>query len=216
MRTLYQFPMSPFSRRTRLALAHKKIEVVLKDARADAAVLEEAKKRWPLRTMPVLVEDDGRALGDSTAITHYLDAAYPSAPRVWPTEPKALLATLEITTLVDGALDNLVNTGTRFYPMHEHAAWAGVQAEAVARAQGALDTLGERAAARAGQTMTDAGWCAADMWLYVMTTWLEGLPGRKGTHPNIDQLLTLPWKLPSALKAWAESARGRDDVKAAG
>src|SRR5262245_10535407 len=117
MPSLYHFPTSPFSRRVRLALALKGIQAELKDGRATPAFHDEARAKWPLRTMPVFVTDDGRALGDSTAIVRFLDAAYPNAPRVFPADPDALLATVEITALCDGALDNIVNVGTRYYAL---------------------------------------------------------------------------------------------------
>jgi glutathione S-transferase len=218
MRTLYQFPLSPFSRRTRLALAFQNLDVALVDCRADAAAHEKAKKLSPLRTVPVLVETiDGteRVLGDSTAITHYLDAAYPDAPRLWPEEPGARYVALEIATLVDGALNALINTATRYYATCTHAEWPKVQGEMVGRAQAALDALGERAAARGARPLTDAGWCAADMWLFTAGAWLDGLPARRGAA-NVDQLLTLPWTLPANVRAWVDASRGRDDVKALG
>jgi glutathione S-transferase len=210
MRTLFHFPLSPFSRCARLALRHKKLEVTLKDGRADVAVHEEAKRLWPLRTVPVLVEPNGRALGDSLAIAHYLDAAYPDAPRLWPADPGALFTALEVTTLVNGALDALINTATRYYATRTHAEWPPVQREMVGRAQSALDALGERAAARGTRTLTDAGWCAADMWLFSAAVWLEGLPARKGVA-NVDQLLSLAWVLPAPIRAWADAFRAYDD-----
>jgi glutathione S-transferase len=59
-RVLYQFPLSPFSRRTRLALAHKSLSVELRDGRTSPELVDEARALVPLRTFPVLVEADGR------------------------------------------------------------------------------------------------------------------------------------------------------------
>ena len=216
MRTLYHFPMSPFSRRTRLVLAHKKLEVSLKDARAEPSLHEEAKKLWPLRTIPVLVDDDGRAVGDSTAISHYLDAAHPTAPRAWPAAPTALRSALEITALVDGALNTIIDLGTRYYALRTHDAWSKVQEEMLGRAQGALDVLADRAASRGTRTLTDAGWCVADMWLFTTTAWLEGLPARAASFANIAQVLSIPWSLPAPLVQWADGFRDHADVKSLG
>jgi glutathione S-transferase len=216
MRTLYVFPTSPFSRRTRLALAQKSLDVELKDARADATFRAEAKKLWPLRTIPVFVDEGGHAVGDSTAIAHYLDARYPASPRTWPTDPTALRAALEIAALVDGALNTIIDVGTRYYALSSDAAWPKVQDELLGRAQGALDRLSERAVARGAKTLTDAGWCAADRWLFTMVAWVEGFPERAPTNPNIAQILTLPWSLPAPLVAWAAPFHERADVKALG
>jgi glutathione S-transferase len=215
MRTLYHFAASPFSRRTRLALAHKKLDVVLKDTRAEPALHEEVKKLWPMRTIPVMVDDD-LVLGDSTAITRYLDRAYPSAPPVWPTDTRALQAALEITALVDGALNTIVDLGSRYYALHTHDAWTKVLDEMVGRAQGALNVLSDRAAARGARSMTDAGWCAADMWLFTMTAWMEALPERAKTLPHIAQVVSLPWSLPAPIARWADAFRDREDVKSLG
>jgi len=216
MRSLYHFASSPFSRRTRLVLAHKGLEVVLKEGRAEPALYEEVKKLWPLRTVPILVEDDGFVLGDSMAIAHYLDGAWPTAPRAWPSDPRALGAALEIAALVDGALNPIIDLGTRYNALHTHDAWNAVQSELLGRAQGALDALSERASARGSRTLTDAGWCAADMWLYTAVAWIEGMPERAATNANIARIVALPWTLPAPIARWAAPFRDRADVKSLG
>jgi glutathione S-transferase len=218
MRTLYHFQFSPFSRRTRLALAYKGIACELKEARSNPAFAAEARELWALRTTPVFVEEDGRAIGDSTAITRYLDAAYPSRP-LWPTEPEAARTSLLVASLVDGALDLLVNTATRYYALRDHAEWDKVQDELVGRAQAALDALGTFVSGIGprpvtGESMDD--WCAPDMWLFTAIAWLDGLPARAATFPNAAQVVSLPWSLPTALLRWCEAFRARDDVLALG
>jgi len=218
MPRLHYFTTSPFSRRVRLAILHKGVEVALVDARTSPSHLEEMKSLWPMRTAPILVTDDGRVIGDSTAIVHYLDAAYPNAPRAFPTDAAALTTTLQVTTLVDGALETLVNLGTRYYSLRSDAAWKTVTAEMLGRAQAALDALGERVdeSGLGPLTAYADGWCAADMWLYTMVAWLEALPARKGTNQNVDQILTLPWTVPASLRRWAEAHAARADVRALG
>ena len=209
-RLLYHFPMSPFSRRVRLALAHKSLACELRDARADPALLDEARTHTPLRTVPVLVERDGRALGDSNAIAHYLDHAYPDAPPLWPSVDAH--AVLEVATLVDVVLNTLVDVGTRFYAAHASDAWPGIRKEMVGRAQRALDALGDRVGKLAQPTVARSGWCAADMWLFTGATWLEGLPSRAPTNANVAQIVSLGWTLPPALATWVEAHRARADV----
>jgi glutathione S-transferase len=216
MRTLYHFTQSPFSRRTRLALAHKGIKVELKEARQNPFFQDEAKKLWPLRTVPVLVEEDGQALGDSTAIAHYLDAAYPNAPALYPIDAKARRVTMEVTTLVDGALAPLTDLGARYYALHTNEAWASVTGEAVGRAQAALNSLADRVSRNGVGALTSAGWCAADIWLFTLTTWLEGLPARASSSANIAQIMTLGWTLPTPLSRWADGHRERAEVRALG
>jgi glutathione S-transferase len=215
MRTLYHYPTSPFSRRVRLALAHKRLPCDLKDARSNPAEHEKMKALWPLRTAPVFVDDDGQAMGDSGAIVRYLDAAYPS-PRVWPEDAPSMRAAAEVAALVDGALDNIINTGTRFYDLRADAAWAQVRGEFVGRAQAALDGLSNRVKARGPRPLTDAGWCAADIWLFTAVRWFHGLPARAADNPKIAQVMTLAWALPGPLVTWSEAFLEREDVRALG
>ena len=76
MHKLYHFPLSPFSRKVRLVLAEKKIEVELVEERyweerADFMRLN------PGGQIPVL-RTDKLALSDSTAICEYLEEKHQS------------------------------------------------------------------------------------------------------------------------------------------
>jgi glutathione S-transferase len=214
MRTLYHYPYSPFSRRTRLALAHKGLDGELRDPRATPAFAEEVRKLVPFRTIPVLV-DGGRAMGDSTAIVHWLDRAYPSAPRLWPVGEGSADA-FQIAALVDVVLNGVIDAGTRYYPLRHDAAWLEVKTEMVGRAQKAANALGERAAALGRGTVSKDGWSAADMWLLTLVMWFESMPARVATTANIRQVVELGLELPRTLNAWADAHRGRDDVKSLG
>jgi glutathione S-transferase len=213
MRALYHFQFSPFSRRTRLALAHKKLAVELRDAREPAA-REAAGKLVPFRTIPVLVDGE-RALGDSTAIAHYLDAAYPEGPRVWPLGEGAAEA-FQVAALVDVVLDNVINLGTRYWALRGDPAWEGVKDELLGRARSAADALARQVAARQGATVAQAGWSGADMWLMALVLWFESMPPRAATSPNIAQVMSLGLEVPRALTDWAKGHRDREDVKALG
>jgi glutathione S-transferase len=216
MRTLYHYPHSPFSRRVRLALAHKGLAYEARDGRANPAYAEEGRKLWPLRTMPVLVEDDGRVIGDSTAISRYLDAAYPAGGSLWPgaTDPEGARVTLEVTALVDGALNLLVDLGTRYHPLKGDPAWSSVKDELQGRAQAALDALAARVSALGERPLSPPRWSAAEIWLLTAVLWLDGLPARAAGNPNVTQLLSLGWNLPAPLLRWAEPLRAREDVRA--
>lgn len=72
---LYHFPLSPFSRKVRLSLAEKRIEVELVEERyweQDPDFL----RRNPAGKVPVL-RMDGRTYADSTAICEYLEEVHP-------------------------------------------------------------------------------------------------------------------------------------------
>ncbi|MGD0528646.1 MAG: glutathione S-transferase family protein [Polyangiaceae bacterium] len=214
MRTLYHFKYSPFSRRTRLALAHKGLDCELREPRETPAFLEEARKLVPFRTIPVLV-DQGRAMGDSTAIVHWLDRAYASGPRLWPSGEDAAEA-FQIAALVDVVLDGVIDAGTRYYALRNDPAWPAVKTEMVGRAQTAANALGDRAASLGRPTVSRDGWSAADMWLLTMVTWFESMPARVATAANIRQITELGFELPRALCTWADAHRERADVKALG
>lgn len=82
MNRLYHFPLSPFSRKVRLSLAEKKIEVELVEERyweKDSDFL----RRNPAGKVPIL-KMGGRTLSDSTAICEYLEDAHPT-PALLPT-----------------------------------------------------------------------------------------------------------------------------------
>ena len=210
MRTLYHFVTSPFARRTRLALAHKKLDVVLKDSRAEPAYYEEVKKLWPLRQVPVLVEDDV-VLGDSTAITHYLDGVHPG-PRIWPADRAALGAALGITGLVDGALDTLVNLGDAVPPR--------LRRRGVDEGAGRAARAGTRGARPAGRSRNRPSGEADDRRGMVrgghVDVYLRRVARRAPRVPRRtrwSRRSCSPWKLPAPLSRWADSVRDRDDVK---
>ncbi len=76
MRILYHLPLSPHSRKVRLALSEKRIPCDLRIERVWERRPEFLDLN-PAATVPVLVEENGLAIVDSAAICEYLDEAYP-------------------------------------------------------------------------------------------------------------------------------------------
>ncbi|MBE7620223.1 glutathione S-transferase family protein [Gluconacetobacter entanii] len=79
MRILYHLPLSPYSRKVRLALGEKRLPFELKmervwERRPDYLALN------PAGTVPMLVEETGLAIPDSWVICEYLEEAYPDTP----------------------------------------------------------------------------------------------------------------------------------------
>jgi glutathione S-transferase len=79
MRLLYHLPLSPFSRKVRLALAEKRLGFELAvekvwERRPEFLALN------PAAQVPVLVEEDGRVIPDSAVICAYLEETYPDTP----------------------------------------------------------------------------------------------------------------------------------------
>ncbi|TNC72458.1 glutathione S-transferase family protein [Rubellimicrobium roseum] len=78
MNRLYHYPLSPFSRKVRLALGEKRIEVELVEERYWEQGIEFL-RRNPAGQVPVL-RMNGRHYCDSQAICEYLDEAVPTPP----------------------------------------------------------------------------------------------------------------------------------------
>ncbi len=115
MNTLYHYPLSPFSRKVRLCLAEKKIEVGLVEERyweQDPDFL----RRNPAGKVPVL-KMGSRTMSDSVAICEYLDETHPTPPLF----PKNAEARCEVRRLVGWFDDKFYHevttklTGERVY-----------------------------------------------------------------------------------------------------
>jgi glutathione S-transferase len=210
MRILYQFPTSVFARRVRLALAHKGLDVELRDPDVSDADLAEARRLSPLATMPVL-DDDGRVLGDSSAIAWYLDLAYPDRPPLWPQGRDAAHRAVSIVSHVDVAVNTLVDMGTRYYALRADPAWEPIVRERIGRAQAAIDAV----AAEATRAMLAGDvWSVADIWALSAAIWVGSMPARASSSKLVAQILTLGFRMPDVLVAWAKQHAGRPDVRA--
>ena len=213
MRRLYHFVLSPLCR-TRLVLAHKKLAVELVEARADPKAMETMLRLYPLRTAPVLVEEDGSVVADSNAIAEYVDRAYPGAPPAERTARRSSEGRAD-----HGADRRRVEHGHR--PRHallraaRPRGLAGCplrEARACTRSsrRARVARVGARAADPLRVGLVDFG----DMWLYCAVAWLEGLPARAPTFANAAQVLSLGWKVPEPLSRWASTHREHPDVRA--
>ena len=209
---LYHFPTSPVARRVRLALALKSLGAELRDARNVPEHRAEVNRLNPLHTVPVLVDDE-HVVVDSTAICHYLERKFPDPP-LWPVGMAGADA-FQITALADAVSNILSDCGMRYYAVHADPHFAQVRELVVGRAQRALEALAVRVAERPPSAgLCGDGWSGADIAVYCLVTWLEGLPGRAQHFPPAGQVVSLGWSIPSALTAWADQHRERPDVLA--
>jgi len=78
-RRLYAFPLSPYCRKVRLALAEQSLGVDLIETRPWERPHDLVRLN-PAGETPVLVEADGTAIVDSSVICEYLEEAYPEHP----------------------------------------------------------------------------------------------------------------------------------------
>lgn len=79
MRVLYHLPVSPFSRKVRIVVAEKRLDVNLRvekvwERRPEFLALN------PAGQVPVLVEETGAAICDSWVICEYLEELHPAPP----------------------------------------------------------------------------------------------------------------------------------------
>jgi glutathione S-transferase len=81
MRTLYHLWLSPYSRKVRLALQEKGMEFTLKVEKVWERRVEFLAFN-PAGQVPVLVEEDGTVIADSTAICEYLEEISPAVPLI--------------------------------------------------------------------------------------------------------------------------------------
>jgi glutathione S-transferase len=105
-RTLYLSPNSPYARKIRIVLLEKRLphalELVDLAARPPAFLAIS-----PLAKVPVLVDEDGTTVFDSTVMSEYLEDRYPEPPMIGRTFAERL-AQRELDELGDTIADHAV------------------------------------------------------------------------------------------------------------
>lgn len=197
MRRLYHHPLSPLSRKIRLVLGEKKIEVELIEERTWEARLD-FRRLNPAGDVPVLVERDGRALADSAAIFEYLEETGPE-PRLLPSDPIDRAEARRLTGWFDGkfnaevtdmlvterAMKRLMRSG---YPDSTRVK-AG--AKAIKQHLEYVGWLAERRHWLAGEALTIADFAAA-------------------AHIScLDFIGDVPWEVSDAAKEWYARVKSR-------
>jgi glutathione S-transferase len=133
---------SPFVRKVRIVLEEKRIPYEYVHARpsAEGSPVPELN---PLAKIPVLVNDDGKAIYDSPVIVDYLDALVPE-PRLIPTELEARVDVKRWEALGDGITDATVLV-SHDYDKVQTADWHARQRLKITRGLAAVSReLGER------------------------------------------------------------------------
>jgi glutathione S-transferase len=74
---LYGSDVSPFTERVRIALAYKKIPYEPIKATREVLDSDAYAAMNPMRKIPLLITDDGQAIGESETILDYLEDAFP-------------------------------------------------------------------------------------------------------------------------------------------
>lgn len=107
MNTLHHFPLSPFSRKVRLVLAEKKLDVKLVEEAYWSPSIEFVKLN-PAGRVPVL-KTDGHILAESNAICEYLEEVHPQPPLM----PRSAAERAEMRRLVNWFDDGFYREVTR-------------------------------------------------------------------------------------------------------
>ncbi len=106
-RILYYHPQSNFSRKIRILLAEKKIELKLEEINLrnkPPSFLEIS----PIGKVPVFVDEDGTTIWDSTLIAEYIDEQYPE-PRFYPTDMRQRLDCRKWEEVADTLGDQIIS-----------------------------------------------------------------------------------------------------------
>lgn len=111
MPKLYGHPASPFVRKVRVALAEKGIAYE-HEPTIPVNVNPEYKKISPLGKIPAFVDDQGRALADSSVICAYLERTHPQ-PALYPSDTYEFARALWFEEYADGALVQI--TGPKIF-----------------------------------------------------------------------------------------------------
>jgi glutathione S-transferase len=197
MRILYHLPLSPFSRKVRLALAEKRIPFDLRVERVWER-REEFLAMNPAGTVPVLQEDNGLVVADSYAICEYLDEAYHEVPLLG----RTLAERAEVRRLVawfDTKFNAEVTRNLLYEKQMKRLTGRGTPDTAAIRAghtnlRPHLDYLGWLAESRvwlAGASLTLADLCAA-------------------AHLSaLDFVGDVDWSLSEAAKDWYARVKSR-------
>lgn len=203
MRTLYYHPLCPFSRKVRVVLAEKKLEFEghierYWERRDDFAALN------PAAEVPVLVEEGGTALADSTAICEYLDEVHREPPLL-PAEPHARAEARRLIGWFDG----------KFHREVTEKLVGEKVIKRLTQAQGEPDSRAIRAGFSAiHQHLEYIGWLAE------RRTWLAGSHysladiSAAAQLSCIDYIGDVPWERHAGAKDWYARVKSRPSFRA--
>lgn len=202
MRLLYHLPLSPYSRKVRLALTEKGLDFELKlekvwDRRPEFLALN------PAAQVPVLVEESGFAIPDSTAICEYLDEAYPATPLIG----RTLAERVECRRLVawfDGKFAREVDDNLLFEKLMRRLLGRG-EPEAGAIRAGFVNLR---------HHLAYLGWLAEHRkWLAGDTLTLADLTAAAHLS-SLDFLGDVDWSICASAKEWYARVKSRPSFRA--
>ena len=150
---LFAHPFSSYCQKVLIALYENDIPFAFRLlAPGDAQVAAEHEALWPLKRMPVLV-DDGRTVVEASIIIEHLGLHHPGPVRLIPEDPRVALQ----VRMMDRFFDNYVMTPMQKIVFDSIRAPESRDPQGVAEARTLLDT----AYRWLDGTMADRAWAAA-------------------------------------------------------
>lgn len=136
MLQLYAHPFSSYCQKVLIALYEHGTPFTLRQLNFDdEAVIGEWAALWPMRRMPLLV-DDSRSVMESSIIIEHLDLHHPGPVRLLPTAPEAALE----VRMLDRIFDHYVMTPLQKLVLDRIRPEGARDPHGVADAQALLDT----------------------------------------------------------------------------
>lgn len=164
MRRLHHFVLSPFCRKVRLVLGEKKLtfELVAErpwERRAEFLALN------PLAQVPVMIEESGVVISDSTAITEYFEEVH-SQPPLLPSRPAERAEVRRLVALADQLFFTEVSGPLIREKVLKRFGWAQAQDTSpdIAAIRSAVEAL-RRHLAFIGDLAEKRGWLAGSLSL---------------------------------------------------
>jgi glutathione S-transferase len=151
---LYAHPFSSYCQKVLIALRENDIPFELRMlAPGDEQAAAEHEALWPLKRMPVLV-DEGRTVMEASIIIEYLGLHHPGPVRLIPEDPRAALD----VRMMDRFFDNYIMTPMQKIVLDGIRAAEHRDRQGVAEARKMLDT----ACRWLDDAMTGCQWAAGD------------------------------------------------------
>ncbi|XXY51632.1 glutathione S-transferase family protein [Sorangium sp. So ce269] len=133
---LYAHPFSSYCQKVLIALYEHEAPFELRViAPGDAQVAAEHEALWPLKRMPVLL-DEGRTVVEASIIVEYIDLHHPGSVRLLPEDPRAALD----VRMMDRFFDNYIMTPLQKLVFDSIRAEENRDRQGVAEARQLLDT----------------------------------------------------------------------------
>ena len=172
-------------------------------AHDDPQTAAEHAALWPLKRMPVLVDDD-RTIVESTVIIEYLGLYHPGPARLVPDDPHTALG----VRMMDRFFDNYVMTPVQAIVSDALRPEESRDAYGVAKAREQLDT----AYAWLDECMNESAWAAGEDFSLADCAAAPSLFYADWTHP-IDGSFTNVWAYRRRLLARPSFARAVEEAR---